>query len=162
MLLPGGGVEGKEGSLELLSASRGGQEAPCHPPVGSPLILIFDPGRLKDGTSQLSHPGSWGASEHSQHWLPECQKLLPAPEEPKLAAELDCLRPAAAGAPPASVRWTPSCMRTRAQMKMETPHPSIHLFPTRVSKLAREAAAPMLGNVCPGLGTGLHKGQRTG
>lgn len=39
---------------------------------------------------------------------------------------------------------------------------SIHLFPTRVSKLAREAAAPMLGNVCPGLGTGLHKGQRTG
>ena len=79
-------MEGKEGSLELLSASRGGQEAPCHPPVGSPLILIFDPGRLKDGTSQLSHPGSWGASEHSQHWLPECQKLLPAPEEPKLAA----------------------------------------------------------------------------
>lgn len=125
MLLPVGGVEGEEGSLELLSASRGGQEAPCHPSVGSPLILIFDPGGLKGGTSQLSHCGSWGASEHSQHWLPECQKLLPAPEEPKLAVELDCLRPAAAGAPPASVRWTPSCMRTRAQMKMETLHPSL-------------------------------------
>ena len=124
MLLPVGGVE-EEGSLELLSASRGGQEAPCHPSVGSPLILIFDPGGLKGGTSRLSHCGSWGASEHSQHWLPECQKLLPAPEEPKLAVELDCLRPAAAGAPPASMRWTPSCMRTRAQMKMETLHPSI-------------------------------------
>ena len=32
----------------------------------------------------------------------------------------------------------------------------------QTTKLAREAAAPMLGNVCPGLGTGLHKWQRTG
>lgn len=77
--------------------------SPCYPSAGYPPILISDPGGLKGGKSQLSHHGSQRASQHSQHWLPECQKLLLAPEEPKLAVELDCLKLAAVGALPAPV-----------------------------------------------------------
>lgn len=77
--------------------------SPCYPSAGYPPILISDPGGLKGGKSQLSHRGSQRASQHSQHWLPECQKLLLAPEEPKLAVELDCLKLAAVGALPAPV-----------------------------------------------------------
>ena len=160
MLLPAGGVEGEEESLELLSASRGGQEAPCHPSVGSPLILIFDPGGLKGGNSQLSLRGSWGASEHSQHWLPVSE----APSSPRGAQVGGRVGLSEAG----SCRGSP-CLREVDSFLHEDQGidengdaSSIHLFPTRVSELVGEAAAPMLGSVCPGLGTGLHKGQRTG
>lgn len=39
---------------------------------------------------------------------------------------------------------------------------SIHLFPAGTLSLVGQAAAPVLGTVCPGLGGGLPKGQATG
>lgn len=104
---------GKPGAFVCLWGG-GGTGSPCHPSTGYPPVLIFDPGGLKGGKSQLSHCESQGAREHSQHWLPECQKLLLAPEEPKLAVELDCLKLAALGAPLAPMSQAPSGMGTRA------------------------------------------------
>lgn len=102
------------------------------------------PRGLKGGKS-TQPPWEPGSKQAIPHWLPECQKLLSAPEEPKLAMELEHLRLVAAGPPlPLQTR-----LRNGDQSVHENGDPSsIHPFPVWWGK----AAAPVLGTVGSGLG----------